>query len=296
MKEMVRELLGCEHPVIQGAMGFVSNPELVAAVSEAGGFGQLATIFLESEEELREQIGRVRAITSRSFGANLFAKQPLSKAFAEVLAEEGVRTITFSGGSPKAFAPLLKELGLNFIVVTATVRGAVSAREQGAAAIVAEGSESGGVQGYRGSSTMVLVPQVVDAVDIPVIAAGGIFDGRSYRAALALGASGVQLGTRFIATKECIAHPNFKDAILKAEDTSTEVVDLGGFQLRALVTKSVELISKSEITAASLFVPERIRRGWLGGELEAGLYASGQVAGAIKSIPAVREFISELVK
>ncbi|PLX42964.1 MAG: nitronate monooxygenase [Deltaproteobacteria bacterium] len=295
MKNSLREILGSEHPVIQGAMGFVSNPELVAAVSGAGGFGQLATIFLEDIEELRRQVRRVKALTSRPFGANLFAKQPLSIDFARVLAEEGVRTVTFSGGSPKKIAPLLNDLGINFIAVTATVRGAVSASESGAAAVVAEGSESGGVQGYRGSSTLVLVPQVADAVDIPVVAAGGISDGRSYRAALALGASGVQVGTRFIATKECIAHPTFKEAIVKADDTSTEVVDLGSFCLRALVTKTVELISKSELDPSALFVPEKIRKGWIGGELEAGLFASGQVAGAIKSIKTVREVIMELI-
>ena len=187
----VADLLGCKHPIVQGAMGVISNPELVAAVSAAGGFGLLATIFSPDVEFLREQIRRTQALTDQPFGANLFAMSKLSGDFARVLAEEGIRVVTFSGGSPKTFAPLFQELGLRFICVASTVRAARGAADLGAVAVVAEGSESGGVQGFGGASTMVLVPQVVDAVDVPVLAAEGIADARGYRASLALGAEGV---------------------------------------------------------------------------------------------------------
>ena len=200
------ELLGCRYPIIQGAMGVICNPELVAAVSEAGGYGLLATAFVSDKEVLRRQVQATKKLTDKPFGANLFAMNPLSQEFADILAEEGICAVTVSGGSPKEIIPLLKERGVKSIVVVPTADAARKSEALGADAIVAEGSESGGMQGYKGASTMVLVPAVVDAVKIPVIAAGGIADSRGFRAALALGAQGVQVGTRFIATRECIAH------------------------------------------------------------------------------------------
>ena len=206
----VTALLGSQYPIIQGAMGVICNPEFVAAVSEAGGFGLLATAFTEDPEFLRNQVKATKQLTNKPFGSNVFAMNPLAQKFVEVLAEEGVRAVTISGGSPKGLIPILRDLGIRVIVVSPTVEGAKGVEALGADAIVAEGAESGGVQGFKGVSTMVLVPTVVDAVKIPVIAAGGIGDSRGYKAALALGAEGVQMGTRFIATKECIAHSIYK--------------------------------------------------------------------------------------
>ena len=291
----VTDLLGCEHPIIQGAMGVISNPELVAAVSAAGGFGLLATIFSPDVEFLREQIRRTQALTDQPFGANLFAMSKLSGDFARVLAEEGIRVVTFSGGSPKTFAPLFQELGLRFICVASTVRAARGAADLGAVAVVAEGSESGGVQGFGGASTMVLVPQVVDAVDVPVLAAGGIADARGYRAALALGAEGVQVGTRLIATRECVAHAVYKNALIDADDMGTGVVNLGRFQLRAVKTPLAERLLTGEDAAGDLFTPRAMEESWLSGDLEAGLLPAGQVAGLIRTLPPVREIIEEMV-
>ena len=276
-------------------MGVICNPELVAAVSEAGGFGLLATAFAEDVEAVREQAKVTKKLTNKPFGANLFMMNPLTENFAKVLAEEGIRTVTVSGGSPKALIPLLRDLGLKVIVVVPTVEVARGAEGLGADAVVAEGSESGGVQGFKGVSTMVLVPAVVDEVNIPVIAAGGISDSRGYKAALALGAEGVQIGTRFIATKECIAHAVYKNTIVAAADTGTGLVNMLRFQIRALRTTLVERLLKGQESSMPDFTWQAMEDSWIKGDLEAGVLPAGQVAGRISTILSVREIIKEIV-
>ena len=289
------ELLGCEHPIIQGAMGIVSTPELVAAVSEAGGYGLLATIFTSDEGALRDEIQRTKALTSNPFGANLFAMNERNEAFIRVLGEEGVRTVTLSGGSPKGLAPLLRDCEIKFICVASTVRAAVGAQKAGAAAVVAEGSESGGVQGYSTPTTIVLVPQVVDAVEIPVIAAGGIGDRRGYRASLALGAEGVQIGTRFIATKECRAADKCKEALVASDDMGTEVLDLGRFGMRALKTPLAMDMAAGGEPPPDFFTPQALEKLWIKGELERSLMPAGQISGMIQDLPSVAEVIAEMI-
>lgn len=291
----VTDLLGSQYPIIQGAMGVICNPELVAAVSEAGGFGLLATAFAKDTEAVREQAKVTKKLTNKPFGANLFMMNPLTENFAKVLAEEGIKTVTVSGGSPKALIPLLRDLGLNVIIVVPTVEVARGAEGLGADAVVAEGSESGGVQGFKGVSTMVLVPAVVDEVNIPVIAAGGISDSRGYKAALALGAEGVQIGTRFIATKECIAHAVYKDTIVAAGDTGTGLVNMLRFQIRALRTPLVERLLKGQESSMPDFTWQAMEDSWIKGDLEAGVLPAGQVAGRISAISSVREIIKEIV-
>lgn len=291
----VTDLLGSQYPIIQGAMGVICNPELVAAVSEAGGFGLLATAFAKDAEAVREQAKVTKKLTNKPFGANLFMMNPLTENFAKVLAEEGIKTVTVSGGSPKALIPLLRDLGLNVIVVVPTVEVARGAEGLGADAVVAEGSESGGVQGFKGVSTMVLVPAVVDEVNIPVIAAGGISDSRGYKAALALGAEGVQIGTRFIATKECIAHAVYKDTIVAAGDTGTGLVNMLRFQIRALRTPLVERLLKGQESSMPDFTWQAMENSWIKGDLEAGVLPAGQVAGRISAVSSVGEIIKEIV-
>ncbi len=276
-------------------MGVICNPELVAAVSEAGGFGLLATAFAEDVEAVREQAKVTKKLTNKPSGANLFMMNPLTENFAKVLAEEGIRTVTVSGGSPKALIPLLRDLGLKVIVVVPTVEVAKGAEGLGADAVVAEGSESGGVQGFKGVSTMVLVPAVVDEVNIPVIAAGGISDSCGYKAALALGAEGVQIGTRFIATKECIAHAVYKNTIVAAADTGTGLVNMLRFQIRALRTTLVERLLKGQESSMPDFTWQAMEDSWIKGDLEAGVLPAGQVAGRISTILSVREIIKEIV-
>jgi enoyl-[acyl-carrier protein] reductase II len=291
----ISELLGCQYPVIQGAMGVICNPELVAAVSEAGGYGLLATAFAEDPQEVRDQVRKTKELTDNPFGANLVVKSPLAAKFAEVLAEEGVGTVTVSGGSPKELIPFLQEKGIKVIVVVPTVDAARGAEAAGADAIVAEGAESGGAQGFGGVSTMVLVPAVVDAVNVPVIAAGGIGDSRGYRAAMALGAQGVQMGTRFIATKECIANGIYKKTLVECGEIGTGVVNLGRFQMRVLRTPLAEKMIKGERGPDNIFSPAAIKESWIKGNLEAGILPAGQVTGMIHDIISVREVIEEMV-
>ncbi|MBW1705779.1 MAG: nitronate monooxygenase [Deltaproteobacteria bacterium] len=291
----ISEMLGSRYPVIQGAMGVICNPELVAAVSEAGGFGLLATAFAEDPEMVRDEVRRTKELTDNPFGANLFVMNPLAAKFAEVLAEEGIRAVTVSAGSPKELIPLLHDKCVKVIVVVSAVNAARGAEAAGADAIVAEGAESGGVQGFQGISTMVLVPSVVDAVNVPVIAAGGIGDSRGYRAAMALGAQGVQVGTRFIATKECIANGIYKNTIVEVGEFGTGLVNMGRFQIRALRTPLAEKMIKGEKGPDNIFTPAALKEAWIKGDLEAGVLAAGQISGSVHDILSVREVIEEMV-
>lgn len=293
----VVSLLGCRYPILQGAMGVISNPEMVAAVSEAGGFGLLATAFAADPEFVRAQVRATRKLTDKPFGANLQMMNPLSPQFADVLAEEGVRAVTVSAGSPKALMPKLKELGMKVFAVVPTVDVARKAEDLGVDAVIAEGTESGGIQGFRGAATMVLVPAVVDAVRIPVIAAGGIADSRGYRAALALGASGVQVGTRFIATKECIAHEKYKNILVETPETGTMVLNLGPFQARLLTVTVDRTGSGDPAEGAPRFGGgvEAMEEAWVKGRVEGGALPAGEVCGLIHSIKSVREVIVEMV-
>jgi enoyl-[acyl-carrier protein] reductase II len=291
----ISKLLNCKYPVIQGAMGNISNPEMVAAVSEAGGLGLLATAFAPDPEFVRKQIKDTQKLTQNPFGANLQVMSPHTSKIAEILVEEGVGIVTVSGGSPKTLVPFLQERGIKALVVVPTVNVAKKAEALGADAIIAEGSESGGIQGFNGVSTMVLVPAVVDAVKIPVIAAGGIGDSRGYRAALALGAKGVQVGTRFIASLECIAHLNYKNTLVEYDDAGTCLVNVGPFQVRALRTPLAEKIVRGEMKPEFGFGGTSTDASWLRGDLEAGVLAAGEVAGLIHNIPSVKEIVEEMV-
>lgn len=290
------DLLGSRYPIIQGAMGVICNPELVAAVSEAGGFGLLATTFAKDIEVLRSQVRATKSLTDKPFGANLFVMNPLVEKFAKVLAEEGVKTVTVSGGAPKTLIPMLHNLGMKAMVVVPTVEIAKGAEALGADAVIAEGAESGGVQGFRGVSTLVLVPAVADSVKIPVIAAGGIADSRGYRAALALGAEGIQMGTRFIASKECIAHPTYKQLLVEALETGTGLVNMTRFRIRVLRTLVVEKILKGEEPINIAFTGEFMEEGWIKGNIENSILPSGEVAGIINRVLPVREIIEEMVR
>lgn len=291
----VTQMLGCQRPIILGAMGVICNPKLVAAVSEAGGYGLLATAFLQNVDVLRGQVQETKKLTGKPFGANIFAMNPLVPDIIDILAEEGVQAVTVSGGSPKGIIPMLHEKSIKAIVVVPTAEVARKAEALGADAIVAEGSESGGMQGFKGASTLVLVPAVADLVKIPVIAAGGIGDSRGYKAAFALGAQGVQIGTRFIATKECIAHNNYKDIIVESQETGTRLVDLGRFRIRALQTKLVEGLIQGTENTDKVFTNEAVEESWLEGDIGAGVLPAGEVSGLISNVPTVRELIDEMV-
>jgi len=292
----ISEMLGCRYPVIQGAINRVTNPELVAAVSEAGGFGLLATAIISDTDELKAQIDKVKSLTDKPFGANLVALNPQSIEFAQVLADSGIKAVTTSAGNPKELIPFCKERGVKVFNVSPSVDGARKAEAMGADAIIAEGSESGGMQGFNGASTMVLVPLVVDAVNVPVVAAGGIADSRGYGAAFALGAKGVQAGTCFIATKECVAHEIYKKTICEADDTNTRLVNLGRMQARALRTPLVDRVLEGAIELSFKdFTPQNVEASWVNGDLEAFPIVAGQIAAMIKEIKSVHEIIEGMV-
>jgi enoyl-[acyl-carrier protein] reductase II len=293
--DTIKEMLKCKYPIIQGAMGVICNPELVAAVSNAGGFGLLATAFSRDSEIIRNQIRETKKFTDKPFGLNLFTMNPLIQEFVDILAEEGIGTVTISGGSPKKIIPYVHSRGIKAIVVVPTVGLARKAELSGADAVVAEGSESGGMQGYNGASTMVLVPAICDTVNIPVIAAGGIGDSRGYRAAMALGAQGVQIGTRFITATECIAHINYKKTITELRDTGTRLVDAGRFRIRALHTPLVEKILADPMDIDAHFNIQAVEKSWIRGDINSGILPAGEVSGLISDIVTAKQIIDEMV-
>jgi enoyl-[acyl-carrier protein] reductase II len=292
----ITELLGCKYPVIQGAMGVICNPEMVAAVSEAGGYGLLATAFLTDADVFRRQIEATRKLTDKPFGANLMPMNPITPALAEIAVDMGLPAVTTSGGSPKALAAFFKDHGIKVLHVVANVQGAIKAEYAGVEAIIAEGMESGGMQGLNGVSTLVLVPMVTDAVNIPVVAAGGIGDRRGFRAAMELGASGVQVGTRFIASTECIAHANYKNALINADDTDTILVGQDRIRFRVINTPMVEKLVQQPPEALFAALGSSLEASWIDGDLDAAPIAAGQVAGLVRDVKSIREIIEEMVK
>ncbi len=296
--ESVAALLGTQYPVIMGAMGTISNPELVAAVSEGGGLGQLATVGLDLDG-LRRAIAEIRALTAQPFGVNLVARNPLSASMVEVLAEEGITVATTSAGSPAALTPLLKQAGIKVIHVVPSPLLALKAEQAGVDAVVAEGGESGGVQASRPVSTLNLVPQVVDMVEVPVIAAGGIHDGRGYAAAFAMGARGVQIGTRLMLSEECSIHPDVKRALLAAGPGETMVLSMGTGSIRVLsndAARELEALPLEEraarVTEAWLRAPATFRDG----DVTRGLVIAGECAGAIGEVLPAGEAIRRMVE
>lgn len=226
-KTRVTELLGITYPIIQGGLAYLAYADLAAAVSNAGGLGQITAMSLESPERLREEIRKVKEKTDRPFGVN-FAIGQHGRAFSHMLEaalDEGVPVVSVTGGNPAPFFEQLKGTDVKTLVLVAAVRQAVKAEELGADAVMVVGQEGGGHLGKYDTGTFVLIPKVVESVSIPVIASGGIADGRGLMAALALGAEGIEMGTRFIATKECVhAHPVYKEMIVNATEHDTVVI------------------------------------------------------------------------
>jgi enoyl-[acyl-carrier protein] reductase II len=294
----VAEMLGTEHPVIMGAMGTISNPELVAAVCEGGALGQLATVGMD-EDSLRRAIAEVRELTSMPFGVNLVARNPLSPALVEVLAQEGIGIATTSAGSPSALAPLLKQKGIKVIHVVPSPSLALKAAQAGVDAVVAEGGESGGVQAPQAISTLTLVPHVVSTVDVPVLAAGGIHDGRGYAGAMAMGARGVQIGTRLMLTEECRIHPDVKRALLDSQPGGTTVLSMGTGSIRVLANDFARYLEglpaderAARVTEAWLSAPAT----FMDGDISGGLILAGECAGAIREILPAGEVIRRMVQ
>ncbi len=298
LKTAICDLLGIKYPIIQGGMVHVATVELVSAVSNAGGLGIIGAGNAEPEW-VREQIRLTRQRTNKPFGVNILLMSPFAKEVVEVVLQEKVRVVTTGAGNPGVYIPQFKQAGVKVMPVVASVALAIRLERIGVDAIVAEGMESGGEVGE--TTTMVLVPQVVDSVRIPVIAAGGIGDGRGLAAALALGAQGVQMGTRFVCSEECIAHTAYKEKILKARDRSTVVTgQTTGYSLRCLQNRLTRQFAELEKAGTSkeeldLLGRGRVYQGLIEGNLEEGSLLSGQIAGLLKEIKPVKTIIEETV-
>ena len=297
MKTRITELLGIQHPIIQGGMAWVAEYHLAAAVSNAGGLGIIGAASAPPEV-VREQIQEAKKLTDQPFGVNVMLMNPNAPKVAQIVIEEGVSVVTTGAGNPAKFLPMWKEAGVKVIPVVASVAMAKMMERAGADAVVSEGMESGGHIGEQ--TTMVLVPQVVDAVTIPVIAAGGIADARGFAAAMMLGAEAVQMGTRFVAAKESIVHANYKERIIKAKDIDSEVTGRStGHPIRVLRNQMSRDYLKMEKNGASLEELEvltlgSLRKAVMDGDVKGGSLMAGQIAGLIRQENTCKEIIEEI--
>jgi len=306
-KTRLCNLLGIDYPIIQGGMVWIANAELAAAVSNAGGLGLISPNAGMSRngdqvENLKKQIEIAKGLTSKPFGVNLpILNNPQIEALVDVVIMAKVKVAVTAAGNPALYTSRFKEAGIKVLHLVAAVRHAQNAEKRGVDAVIAEGYEAGGHNGLDELTTLTLVPQVADAVSIPVVAAGGIADARGVVAALALGAAGVQMGTRFVATRECAAHQNFKDAVVKASDTDTVITGrkLGPTRIlkNEIATKllAMEAAGASAEEVQAFIGSSRSRTGQFEGDLVNGEAYCGSAAGMIKEIKSVAEVIQSIV-
>lgn len=298
VKTSLCDLLGIEYPILQGGMAWVSTAELAAAVSEAGGLGIIGSGHAPTEW-LEEQIKKAKSLTKKPFGVNVMLMSPFAEQNMELIIRERVPVVTTGAGNPGKFIPGLKEVGTRVIPVIPSVALAQRMAKAGVDAVIAEGGESGGHIGEL--STMPLVPQVVDAVNIPVIAAGGFFDGRGLIAALALGAKGIQMGTRFMSATECTIHNNVKDLLIKAKDRDTIVTGrTTGHPVRIIRNKLAKQFEERERQGAPVEELEkmgvgRLRMAMVDGEVQDGSVMAGQICSMIKKVEPASDIIKDIV-
>ena len=299
MKTRITELLGIDYPIIQGGMAWVAEHNIAAAVSEAGGLGIIGAASAPAEI-VREEIRKARKLTNKPIGVNIMLMNPNAQEVAKVVLEEGVKVVTTGAGNPAKFMKDFKEAGVKVIPVVASVAMAKMMERCGADAVVAEGTESGGHIGA--TTTMCLVPQVVDAVQIPVIAAGGIGDGRGFAAAFMLGAEAVQMGTRFVVAKESIVHQNYKETVLKAKDIDSEVTGMStGHPVRQIRNQMSREYLRLEKEGAGLEELEHLtlgslRKAVMDGDTVNGTLMAGQIAGLVKKEQTCKEMLDEIMQ
>ena len=297
MKTRITELLGIEHPIIQGGMAWVAENHLAAAVSQAGGLGLIGGANAPGEV-VRDYIRKVKEVTDKPFGVNVMLMSPYADDVAKVVVEEGVKVVTTGAGNPEKYMEMWKAAGIRVIPVVASVALARRMERSGADAVVAEGTESGGHIGE--ATTMTLVPQVADAGSIPVIAAGGIADGRGIAAAFMLGAEAVQMGTRVLVAKECVIHQNYKDRVLKAKDIDSTVTGRShGHPIRCLRNQMTREYIKLENQGTPFEELEYMTLGALRkavqeGDVATGTVMAGQIAGMVSREQTCKEMIDEM--
>ena len=296
---IITDLLGIKYPIFQGAMAQIARHELVSAVSNAGALGILASGGV-SPEELRKEIQQCKELTDKPFAVNLMLMMPNIDEIIDVVIEEGVKIVTTGAGTPRKFMPRLKEAGIKVIPVIPSVKAAVKMEELGCDAVVVEGMEAGGHVGT--STTMALLPQVTSAVKIPVVAAGGIADGRGMAAAYCLGASGVQMGTVFLASEECPVTDAYKNMILEAVDTSTTLTgEKFGAPVRGIKNELTKRYHELEEQSSTLMELEELTLGSLkcvvyDGDVENGSVMAGQIAGLVTEIRSVKNIVEAVIK
>ena len=298
IKSRICWILGIKYPIFQGGMAWVADASLAAAVSNAGGLGLISSVNAGTEA-VRNEVRKCRELTDKPFGVNIMLQAPNAAEIAQMVIDEGVKILTTGAGSPAQYMPAWQEAGIKVIPVVASVALALKMQAIGATAVVAEGAESGGHVGEL--HTMALLPQVVDALDIPVIGAGGICDARQAAASFILGADAIQVGTRFLAAEECTAHQNYKDKILKATDISTIVTGKTlGHPVRSLKTPFSKTFAKME--ADPSVKPEEILSFGTGALRKAvkegdpnGSYMAGEVAGMVRKIEPAKDIVEDLI-
>ena len=299
LKTPLCDLLGIEKPVFQGGMAWIADASLASAVSEAGGLGIIAAMNADANW-LRDQIHELRARTDKPFGVNVMLMSPFADEVAQVVIDERVPVVVTGAGNPAKYMKAWNEAGIKVIPVVASVALARLVARRGATAVVAEGTESGGHIGE--TSTMALVPQVVDAVDIPVVAAGGIADGRGVAAAFMLGACGVQLGTRFLSATECSIHPTYKEKLFKAGDLATTVTGKRlGHPVRSLRTPLMRRYTEAEYAQTSdeeleAMTTGALRKAVQEGDVQNGCFLAGQIAAMVKKEQPAAEIIREVMQ
>jgi enoyl-[acyl-carrier protein] reductase II len=297
MKSRICELLNIEYPIFQGAMARISDASLASAVSEAGGLGIIAG-GTAPVDFVRNEVRKAKELTTKPFGVNIMLLSEHADAIAKMVCEEGVKVVTTGAGAPGKYMDMWKEHGIKVIPVVPSVAIAKRMVRSGADAVIAEGTESGGHVGEL--TTMVLVPQVVDAVDVPVIAAGGIADGRGIAAALMLGADAVQVGTRFLTAFECTVHPNYKQKVLNAKDIDTVVTGRStGHPVRTLKNKLSRQFNELEAAGASIKEIEQLGVGALAkavvqGDMDYGSVMAGQIAALVNKEQSCKDIIIEM--
>jgi enoyl-[acyl-carrier protein] reductase II len=297
-KTEICEMLGIEYPIIQGGMAWVATAELAAAVSNAGGLGIIGAGNAPADF-VRNEIRKVKKLTDKPYGVNIMLLSPFVEDVIQAVYEERVPVITTGAGNPAKYIAMFKEIGTKIIPVVPSVALAKKMEKDGVDAVIAEGTESGGHVGEL--TTMALVPQVVDAINIPVIAAGGIADGRGFVSALALGAKGVQLGTVFVCAEECTAHDNYKNAIIKAGDRGTVVTGrVTGHPVRIIKNKLAREFIKMESNNVSIEEFEKLGVGKLkdavvAGDADYGSIMAGQISGMINEIRPARKIIEDII-
>jgi len=298
IRSQLCDILGIEKPIFQGGMAWIADANLAAAVSNAGGLGLISSINAGTEV-VREEIRKARTLTRKPFGVNIMLAAPNAAEIANLVVEEGVTIVTTGAGSPAPYMERWLAAGIRVIPVVASVAYALKMEELGATAVIAEGAESGGHVGD--THTMALVPQVVDAVHIPVLAAGGIADGRGAAAAFMLGACGVQVGTRFLVAHECRVHPTYKERLIKASDVSTLVTGKSlGDAVRSLKTPFSKQFAKMEaqgIPADEIraFGTGSLKKAVFDGDLAGGCFLAGEVAGMLRQCQSAESIVNDIM-